>query len=155
MRFLFPTLRHERTFLTPCAQHSRRHPTPSERILWEALRKRQLGVKVRRQVILANTIVDFYVPEAKLAIEVDGGAHRGREAYDAQRDKYLAVHGVRTLRVKAWRVERRLHEVLATLRDALAVSVRPIVSPGRAKTAFQHAGAVAGERQRDQAESRG
>ena len=36
------------------------------------------------------------------------------------RDKYLAIHGVRTLRVKAWRVERRLHEVLATLRDALA-----------------------------------
>jgi hypothetical protein len=35
------------------------------------------------------------------------------------------------------------------------VSFRPIVSPGRAKTAFQHAGAVAGERQRDQAESRG
>ena len=85
MRFLFPTLRHERTFLTPCAQHSRRHPTPSERILWEALRKRQLGVKVRRQVILANTIVDFYVPEAKLAIEVDGGAHRGREAYEIGR----------------------------------------------------------------------
>ena len=120
MRFGFPTLRHERTFLTPCAQHSRRHPTPSERILWEAVRKRQLGVKVRRQVVLANTIVDFYVPEAKLAIEVDGGAHRGREAYDALRDRYLAMHGVRTLRVKAWRVERRLHEVLAILRDALA-----------------------------------
>ncbi len=120
MRFLFPTLRHERTFLTPCAQHSRRHPTPSERILWEALRKRQLGVKVRRQVVLANTIVDFYVPEAKLAIEVDGGAHRGSEAYDALRDKYLAMHGVRTLRVKAWHVERRLEQVLATLRDVLA-----------------------------------
>jgi hypothetical protein len=36
MRFLFPSLRHDRNFLTPCAQHSRRHPTPSERILWEA-----------------------------------------------------------------------------------------------------------------------
>ena len=119
MRFLFPTLRHERTFLTPCAQHSRRHPTPSERILWEAVRKRQLGVKFRRQVILANTIVDFYVPEAKLAIEVDGAAHRGREAYDALRDRYSRCTA-RTLRVKAWHVEQRLHEVLARVRAALA-----------------------------------
>ncbi len=62
MRFLFPTLRHERSFLTPCAQHSRRHPTLSERILWEALRGRRLGVEFRRQVILANTIVDFFAP---------------------------------------------------------------------------------------------
>ena len=71
-------------------------------------------------MVLANTIVDFYVPEAKLAIEVDGGAHRGRETYDALRDRYLAMYGVRTLRVKAWHVERRLDQVLATLRDALA-----------------------------------
>ena len=120
MRFLFPTLRHERTFLTPCAQHGRKYPTPSERILWEAVRRRQLGVKVRRQVVLANTIVDFYVPEARLAIEVDGESHRGREAYDTLRDTYLAMHGVRTLRVKAWHVERRLHEVLHRVRAALA-----------------------------------
>jgi very-short-patch-repair endonuclease len=119
MRFLFPTLRHERTFLTPCAQHSRRHPTPSEHLLWQALRGRQLGVKFRRQVILANTIVDFYAPEVRLAVEVDGAAHRGREAYDRQRDAYLAAHGVRTLRVKAWHVERELAAVLTQVRAAL------------------------------------
>ena len=120
MRFLFPTLRHERTFLLPCAQHSRRHPTPSERILWEALRGRRLGVKFRRQVILANTVVDLFAPEVRLAVEVDGGSHRGREAYDPQRDAYLAHHGVRTLRVKAWHVERELESVLVTVRAALA-----------------------------------
>ncbi len=119
LRFLFPTLRHERTFLTPCAQHSRRHPTPSEHILWQALRGRQLGVKFRRQVILANVIVDFYAHEVRLAVEVDGAAHRGREAYDRQRDAYLAAHGVRTLRVKAWHVERELAMVLTQVRAAL------------------------------------
>ena len=119
MRFLFPTLRHERTFLTPCAQHSRRHPTPSEHILWQALRGRRLGVKFRRQVILANVIVDFYAHEVRLAIEVDGSAHRGREAHDRQRDAYLAAHGVRTLRVKAWEVERGLPAVLELIRAAI------------------------------------
>ena len=120
MRFLFPTLRHERTFLTPCAQHSRRHPTPSERILWEALRGRRLGLKFRRQVILGNTIVDFFAPEVRLAVEVDGAAHRGREAFDRGRDQELARHGVRVLRVKAWHVERELESVLVRVRAALA-----------------------------------
>ena len=120
MRFLFPTLRHERTFLTPCAQHGRKHPTPSERILWEALRARRLGgVKFRRQVILANTIVDFFAPELRLAVEVDGAAHHGREAHDRGRDAYLAAHGVRTLRVKAWHVERELESVLEAVKAAL------------------------------------
>ena len=119
MRFLFPSLRHERTFLVPCAQHSRRNPTPSERILWEALRARRLGVKFRRQTILANTIVDFFAPEVRLAVEVDGGSHRGREARDRERDAYLAAYGVRTLRVSAWAVEQRLGEVLVRIKVAL------------------------------------
>jgi len=119
MRFLFPTQPHERTFLTPCAQHSRRHPTRSERILWEALRGRRLGVKFRRQVVLGNTIVDFFAPEARLAVEVDGSAHIGREARDRGRDAHLATRGVRTLRVKAWEVERGLPAVLARIAEAL------------------------------------
>ena len=121
MRFLFPTLRHERMFLTPCAQHSRRHPTPSERILWEALRGRRLGgVKFRRQVILGTVICDFFAPEARLAVEVDGTSHRGREAYDRGRDAHLGRHGIRVLRVKAWEVERELPAVLGRITAALA-----------------------------------
>ena len=75
MRFLFPSFRHERTFLTPCAQYARRHPTASERILWEALRGRKLGVKFRRQVVLGFAIVDFFAPEPRLVVEVDGNRY--------------------------------------------------------------------------------
>lgn len=52
-------------------------PTPSEAALWRALRARQLGVEVRRQVVIGEFIADFVVPAAWLVIEVDGGAHRG------------------------------------------------------------------------------
>ena len=119
MRFLFPSFRHERTFLAPCAQYSRRNPTPSERILWEALRGRRLGVKFRRQVVLGTVIVDFFAPEPRLAVEVDGAAHIGRQRQDRQRDAYLASYGVRVVRVKAWHVECELHAVLARIRTAL------------------------------------
>ncbi len=114
-----PTSRHERTFLTPCAQHSRRHPTPSEGILWEALRGRKLGAKFRRQVILGSYIVDFLAPEAKLVVEVDGASHQWKAAQDAARDRGLAAHGMRVVRVKAWHVERELETVLTQVRAAL------------------------------------
>ena len=119
MRFLFPSLRHDRPYLTPSAQRSRRYPTASERLLWEALRARRLGVKFRRQVVLGATIVDFFAPEVRLAVEVDGAAHVGREVRDRARDAYLAGYGVRVLRVKAWHVERELHAVLVRIREAL------------------------------------
>ena len=119
MRFLFPSLHHDRTFLIPCAQYSRRNPTPSERILWEALRGRRLGVKFRRQVVLGTVIVDFFAPEPRLAVELDGASHVGLERRDRERDAYLASYGVRVLRVKAWHVERELPAVLARIRVAL------------------------------------
>ena len=119
MRFLFPSLRHDRTLLVPCAQHSRRHPTTSERILWEALRGRKLGVKFRRQVVLGFAIVDFFAPEPRLVVEVDGASHLGRERRDRERDAYLASYGVRVLRVQAWHVERELPAVLVRIRAAL------------------------------------
>ena len=83
------------------------------------MRARRLGVKFRRQTILANTIVDFFAPEVRLAVEVDGGSHRGREARDRDRDAYLAAYGVRTLRVSASDVEQRLGEVLVRIKVAL------------------------------------
>jgi hypothetical protein len=56
----------------------------------------------------APSIVDFFAPEPRLAVEVDGAAHVGRERRDRERDAYLARYGVRVLRVKAWHVEREL-----------------------------------------------
>jgi len=34
-----------------------------------------LGFKVRRQFVIGNYIIDFYCPELKLAIEIDGDVH--------------------------------------------------------------------------------
>ena len=47
--------------------------------------------------------VDFYCPRAKLVIEIDGSQHdRGSQSYlDRDRDLYLQVNGIKTLRVRA------------------------------------------------------
>lgn len=42
-------------------------------------------------------MLDFYCPELKLAIEVDGYSHDSKEAkkYDTERQKIIEIYGVR------------------------------------------------------------
>ena len=105
--------------LTLHARVMRSSPTPSERILWLHLRHSALGVRFRRQVPLDRFIVDFFAPSRSLAIEVDGASHPAHSAYDAARDARLASLGVRTLRFKAWRVERDVASVIRAIQGAL------------------------------------
>jgi very-short-patch-repair endonuclease len=104
-------------FLVERAREMRKQPTASEAMLWERLRRGQLGVRFRRQHPVPPYIIDFYAPSVKLAVEVDGASHDA--ARDAQRDAWLARSGIRVLRVKAWRVERHVSVVLEVIRAAL------------------------------------
>ena len=61
---------------SPLARRLRLTPTDAEKRLWSRLRKKQLdGLRFRRQQPLGPYVVDFFCPEAKLIIEVDGGQH--------------------------------------------------------------------------------
>jgi very-short-patch-repair endonuclease len=77
----------------------RNNPTEAERILWQYLRLRQLGGhKFRRQQPLGEFIVDFVCLEKRLVVEVDGGQHSSKVAYDEQRTTWLEQQGFRVLR---------------------------------------------------------
>ena len=104
------------------AREMRKAPTPSEAILWNALRDRRFrDVKFRRQHVLHPYIVDFYAPVLKLVVEVDGGYHLDRVAVDAARDAELAAYyGVRVVRVAATLVERAVASALRLLREYMA-----------------------------------
>lgn len=47
-----------------------------ERIVWNEVRNKQLGVRFRRQYSVASYVVDFYCPKLRLAIEIDGPTHK-------------------------------------------------------------------------------
>ncbi len=85
------------------ARALRRQMTLPEVKLWSELRKRPGGFKFRRQHPIETYVLDFYCPEARLAIEVDGIAHDigSRPMHDGERDKRLEKRAVRTLRVPA------------------------------------------------------
>ena len=78
----------------------RKSATPPEQIVWELLRDRKfLGLKFRRQHILLGFVVDFYCPELKLALEIDGKIHEQQKAYDAIRQGLIEDEGVRFIRI--------------------------------------------------------
>ena len=74
------------------ARYLRKEKTKAEKILWEELRNRKLGIKFRRQHPLAQFILDFYAPSINLAIELDGRDHVQNIEYDTLRPMYPLPH---------------------------------------------------------------
>jgi very-short-patch-repair endonuclease len=79
------------------------------------------GYKFRRQHPLACYVLDFYCPEAKLAIELDGGGHNYQlgQIRDQKRSNFLADHGVTVLRFWNHLVRYKLDSVLKAIWFAL------------------------------------
>jgi very-short-patch-repair endonuclease len=99
-------------------QHLRNNATRAERVLWRHLRDSVLlGFKFRRQHGIGPYIVDFYCPEAKLAVELDGAVHFTIEAteYDRIRDEFLIAHGIKTLRFQNGDVWNNIDALLKTI----------------------------------------
>jgi very-short-patch-repair endonuclease len=81
------------------ARSLRRRSTEAEKLLWSRLRSRRFdGIKFKRQVPIANYVVDFVALDLKLIIEVDGGPHDLRAAEDAKRTRILEEWGYQVIR---------------------------------------------------------
>jgi very-short-patch-repair endonuclease len=105
------------------ARELRKNPTPTEAILWQAIRKRQLdGRKFRRQMAIGAFVVDFYCASERLAVEVDGAIHQTQQDADRERQKLIESLGIRFVRVSADEVEQNLHAVLEKIRFAFHFS---------------------------------
>ena len=61
--------------LVPNAQKLRKNMTKEEKHIWYDFFKK-LPVTVHRQKNIGEYIVDFYIPEKKAVIEIDGKQHR-------------------------------------------------------------------------------
>ncbi len=92
------------------ARNLRKNQTPAEKLLWQLLRKRQInGYKFLRQHPLLYDrvrnelfffIPDFYCPELRLIIEIDGEIHNSLKEKDARKDSILRSQGYTILRIQ-------------------------------------------------------
>src|SRR5690554_2135332 len=115
----------------------RREPTPSEDILWQTLRDRRLeGRKFRRQQPVGPFVLDFFCPEERLAVEVDGPVHETQQEADAERQRLIESLGIRFVRLTAEEVENDLPTALDVIRyhfGDLPAHASPLPSPQRGR----------------------
>jgi very-short-patch-repair endonuclease len=84
----------------------------AEKRIWKALLSRkQTGERFLRQRPIKNFIVDFFCPELKLIIEIDGNSHFHKPEYDAYRERQLKELGFEIIRFKEGDVLNNLDKV--------------------------------------------
>lgn len=109
-------------------RRSLRKKMPSPEILiWNRLRNRQLNnYKFRRQYSIGKFIADFYCPELKLVIEIDGDSHFKNvrtEKYDQHRQSLMQFYGIHTLRFNNNDVCGNLDGVLEKIREIIGLRI--------------------------------
>ena len=96
----------------------RKNQTEAELALWQKLRgKRFMGCKFFRQYGIGDYIADFYCPQRKLVIEIDGGQHYsdGKKARDKAREGYMNSLAIRTIRFTNLDVLQNMDAVLSQI----------------------------------------
>jgi very-short-patch-repair endonuclease len=67
----------------------KKNPTEAEMVMWEYLRNKKTGYKIRRQHIIDDFITDFVCLSKKVVIEIDGKIHLQQKEYDELRTARL------------------------------------------------------------------
>ncbi len=97
----------------------RKKQTETEEIMWKILRNRGCdGLKFKRQYGIGKYIADFYCPEKRIVVEIDGSQHftpKGM-AYDKVREEYMKSLGIRTIRFTNYEVKSNTEGVIEALK---------------------------------------
>ena len=103
-------------------QKLRRDSTSSEKVLWNKIRDTKLGYRFLRQYGVEGYVLDFYCPEKRLAIEIDGGYHRNQDAkiYDSYRTRHIEAFNIRVVRFWNSDINHYLDKVLVDIKELLA-----------------------------------
>ena len=108
--------------LTKYAKELRKNMTPEERHLWYDFLK-LLPMTVKRQYVVGNYILDFFIPSVNIAIELDGSQHfdpKAREA-DEVRDSLLSSVGIKVIRYTNVDVNRNFYGVVTDIMRTIGV----------------------------------
>ena len=102
----------------------RNNLTEPEKILWQRIRSKQLGTKFRRQHGIGDYIVDFYCPEKRLVIELDGDSHYNTDTqeHDRKRDDFMRSLGLQVIRFTNQDIMKNLDAVLEVIHQSIQPS---------------------------------
>lgn len=98
---------------------------PAEKLVWSKIRNKQIeGCRFRRQYSIGAFVIDFYSPELRLALEVDGDSHfvDGAQTYDNERELFLKDQGTKILRF----TNSQVYQDLDTVLEAISTKIQEL-----------------------------
>lgn len=109
---------HNRFTLKEFRKELRSDPTPEEYLLWQHVKGKKTGFKIRRQHSVLNYIIDFYCASKRLGIELDGAQHYTKEGkeYDKIRDKELYSLNIKIIRFPNSQINSNLKRVIEKIK---------------------------------------
>ena len=104
------------------AKALRRNMTKEEKHMWYDFLKK-LPFTVKRQHNIENYIVDFYIAEKKIVIEIDGLQHTSPDELlkDKNRDENLGLWGIIVLRYSNKDINTNFYAVINDIMDKLGI----------------------------------
>ncbi len=89
---------HVYPYIKDIREELKNNPTEAEKVIWEYLRAKKTGYKIRRQHIIGNYIADFVCLSKKVIIEIDGKIHLQQKEQDEFRTYALNDEGYKVIR---------------------------------------------------------
>lgn len=101
----------------------RNRATEAEKILWSCLKDSKQGFKFVRQYSVEGYVIDFYCPDRRFAIEIDGGYHlqADQKIYDSYRTRILSAYSIELIRFSNREVKEELNKVLISIKKCLVL----------------------------------
>ena len=101
-------------------QNLRNNKTAPEAVFWQVVKGKQIdGLKFRRQYGFGPYVLDFYCPEIRLCIELDGEVHKSADAdeYDRMRTQFLNENDITVKRYDNEVVYRNVEGIIREIRE--------------------------------------
>ena len=103
------------------AEILRKNMTKTEKMLWDKLKKNQLGVRFKAQHPMMNFIADFYCHKSKLVLEIDGESHIKQKEYDSGRTAEMEKFGIRVIRFSNDEIIENIEKVIKVIKKNLSI----------------------------------
>lgn len=99
--------------LTQRARDLRKQGILSEVIFWKTFKHKKYtaGYDIDRQIVIGNFIVDFFIAELGLVIEIDGSSHDDKQEYDTERQNFLESLHLEVIRYTDAEIKNNLDSV--------------------------------------------
>ncbi|MBI9068204.1 MAG: endonuclease domain-containing protein [Salinivirgaceae bacterium] len=106
------------------AEYLRTHMTEPEKLLWEHLRKTNLGYRIKAQHPIEKFIADFYCHKVRLVIEIDGTNHEQQREYDDNRTAEMEKYEITVIRFTNKEVMDNVEKVV----DIIKLKIQELIN---------------------------